>query len=547
MLDTIVAQISACQTAKEARPIIKAAILELTDLKSNDPFAFRLLINEISGSFVGKGKGSLVEDINNFVKVEINRRTKLIWEQAVKDTGKLDLVTNEKGVHVATQANMVKLLENNKHFQFVYDTLSDRALFKFADQPIWRDSLEKHKFEVRYLNGDEPVTYYHIESVLVELKLYLGQFFPAEREWRELKDAIDTVALRNVIDIYQNWKSKLPDYDSEEHMDFFYRYFGVQDKQWAKTAARVLMLSMMARCDVPGYDCRCVVIIEGPQNSGKSRFVKLLAFHPVFAGKYVFHNKNEGYETARQLLGNVITEIPDGGNMSNRDQDGVKALLSDTEDVNRRMRANEVESNKRRGPFVMTTNNYQNYLKDYTGNTRFVPVLAEAEKINFEALELELPQIFAQAKHMWECFLIDPKKNLGPRLSLEEEQIQTVMLKSRELKPIQFNWVTEYLKNDANRELVIADGGIHNNMEHLIATVSAMVAASNGGDFSSPGGGVLLNDPKHIKGFHIALAMHGFKYKNFYDADKYKRTGNGQIKKWVFLGDLNDYVRGLEE
>ena len=60
-----------------------------------------------------------------------------------------------------------------------------------------------------------------------------------------------------------------------------------------------------------------------------------------------------------------------------------------------------VENVKRSWVPIITTNYSEPYLNDQTGNSRYMPVHCDTDKIDIEAIEAEMPMLLAEAFAMW--------------------------------------------------------------------------------------------------------------------------------------------------
>lgn len=431
------------QDINEARKWIPRIIVALADLKCAPGGAgtFKSLVKRISDTWKGKGSGAFREEIEDLVSYEETKRRNERLHQATDDAPNLN--TNKNGIALASLDNLVKVLLHNKYIHFRHDTFFDQSLFRFVGDALWHQGLPKSQFEMLYPNKD-PEMWYLVKGHLPEIKLYLNQFFPEERRWFELEDAIRIVAERNQINIYRNWFDYgLPDWDGIDRMDVLHRYAGIKNKEWSMVVAHSIFLGMTARCYEPGYDYRGVVILEGKQEIGKSWLCRILAFHSYCYTQFMFNKHLEGYEISRQLKGIAVVEMPDMGGISTKDQNFVKAFLTNTHDRNRKMHQDTVEHQDRIGIIIVTTNISGRYLTDTTGNSRFLTAFCDTNKIDVESIQKELPQLFAQSKYLWEI-------GIEPRLTENEKLLRDKMVKPREVISDYYYYMLEIIKLHRN-------------------------------------------------------------------------------------------------
>lgn len=444
--DATVAKAQTFDTIKDARDWVITIIKDLVDLKQSPGGSgiYKRLLQRIVEPFHKKGKTSFLKEIEGYVKSEEYNRQQDKFEEATNDKQRDQLDTSDNGAIIANQKNIVTVLSNNKFLEFQYSNFNDRKMFRFTNGPIWHEGLERDYLEIKYyrphrITGLLINRWYSVSGHISELKLYLHQFFPDERAWFELDAAIEVVTKRNQINIYQDWMDNgLPDWDSEEHMDFLYRHAGVKDREWAMIIARLIFGGLVARCYQPGYDFRPTIVLEGDENIGKSWLTKSIAFDERFTTPFEFTKNMNNYEAARMMQGMVIIELADKGGIDSRTPDQIKAFLTMTHDVNRRMRSDDVEHIKRIGIIIITCNESDAYLRSGNEDTRYYTVRCNG-KIDVEAIIKELPQIYAQAKHMWDI-------GVSPRPTDHEMELQQKYIKSRQIKPTYYFYVLDKLR-----------------------------------------------------------------------------------------------------
>lgn len=422
---------------------ITEIITEFADVFERARQEFRVILEQFVEYFRGGKKTLLKERIKLLVGIETEKR----WKEKTKDDFKADLnlEKNDKGQIIATVNNLASLITACNNLKLHWDGFSNQFYFVSHNQQNlpWPHN-EMDWFDVHYMiEKDVDTIRYHqamSKYQLAELKSYLNKFIKTEINWISLKDAIISVGHRNATNIYQDFMDNgIPEWDQVDRFDFLHRFAGVKNKVHARIAAKLILLGIMARCYEPGFDFRGVVVLEGPQNSGKTRLCQLLAFHRQFYTPFQFHRNDGGYEDARQNSGMAIIEVAELGNMQKKDPNYIKAYFSMLVDINRPMHSDTVERKKRSGIFIITTNELRGYLVDDTGNTRFFPVYCDCEQIDVDGFEAELPMLFAQAKYLW-------MHSETPRLTLEEWKIQAETIKPREFRNDYFYCLLENLK-----------------------------------------------------------------------------------------------------
>ena len=176
----------------------------------------------------------------------------------------------------------------------------------------------------------------------------------------------------------------------------FIDYMGAEDSEYTRMVTKVALTAAVSRVMRPGIKYDTMLVLVGPQGCGKSSILKKL-------GKNWFSDTittMQGKEAYEQIQGFWLIEIGELAAMKRYEVETVKQFISKSEDSYRAAYGRHVETRKRQCVFFGTTNTYD-FLKDMTGNRRFLPVdvnPAYAKKDLWEELtEKEVDQIWAEA------------------------------------------------------------------------------------------------------------------------------------------------------
>lgn len=170
--------------------------------------------------------------------------------------------------------------------------------------------------------------------------------------------------------------------------------FGVtQDKYHAAVGANWLK-GLVKRAVEPGCKFDYVLVIEGKQGIKKS--MALAELSNPWHTEIVSTPDNKDFFLA--LVGNLVVEFAEGETLSRAEMKKLKAVITMTHDDIRLPYARMTARYPRRCVFAMTTNEDQ-YLKDNTGNRRWLPVRAVFEEANVPWLKENRNQLFAEAYH----------------------------------------------------------------------------------------------------------------------------------------------------
>ncbi len=174
-------------------------------------------------------------------------------------------------------------------------------------------------------------------------------------------------------------------------------YFGVKDSPYTREAIRKTLVGAVARVFNPGIKFDLVLTLVGEkQGTGKSTFISKLGgewFSDTFTTV-------QGKEAFEQIQGAWLIEIAELSGFRKAEIETVKHFISKREDQFRPAYGRTVENFKRQCVFIATTNRVD-FLRDPTGNRRFMPVLVRPEKAKYSTLtkriDSSINQIWAEA------------------------------------------------------------------------------------------------------------------------------------------------------
>jgi predicted P-loop ATPase len=147
---------------------------------------------------------------------------------------------------------------------------------------------------------------------------------------------------------------------------------GADDTEYVRRASRAWLIAAVRRARKPGCRFDQMLVLDGPQGTGKSRALQLLAVENAWFGDDL---PIEG--VARELIeataGKWIVEASELGRLGAETAAALKACLSRTYDEARLAYQREVTRSPRQFVIVGTTCAAE-YLSDATGNRRIVPI-----------------------------------------------------------------------------------------------------------------------------------------------------------------------------
>ena len=177
-------------------------------------------------------------------------------------------------------------------------------------------------------------------------------------------------------------------------------YFGAEDNVYTRAAIRVMLCAAVARVFDPGVKFDLVLVLTGAQGTYKSTFVKKL-------GKSWFSDTFttvQGKEAFEQVQGAWIIEIAELAGLKKAEVESIKHYVAKREDSFRPAYGRVVETFKRQCVFFGTTNN-KDFLRDTSGNRRFMPIDVVKENVKknvaIDFTPEEVDQVWAEAVQLY--------------------------------------------------------------------------------------------------------------------------------------------------
>lgn len=171
------------------------------------------------------------------------------------------------------------------------------------------------------------------------------------------------------------------------------RFLGVRASAYSQAAGRYFLMNMVTRILDPGCIMRSVPVLEAAQERGKSTALHALA-QPWFSDSHFELASKDAFEV---IQGVWLYEISEMEQFNKAEATRVKQFISSREDNWRPPYERRAQRVPRQVCFGGTTNDRQ-YLKDWTGNTRFWPLRCEeVGPIRIDELAQARDGLFAEA------------------------------------------------------------------------------------------------------------------------------------------------------
>ncbi len=348
------------------------------------------------------------------------------------------LLKTDKGVVVTNEENVYRVLKNDPLLsqKFRYNTF-------------------KYEVETCFDTEWQPLQRYDI----VNVRLYLQRTYPflSKVAHASVEDTILRIANDHKVSPPVEWMDSLV-WDETPRLDaWLSEVYNVPKNVYHERVGANWLKGLVKRLVYPGCKFDYVLVLEGTQGIGKSTSLAMLAKEWYVETTFAPDNK----DFFMIFSGKAVVEFSEGETLSRTEAKHLKAVITMQMDKYRPPYERAPKEFPRQCVFAMTTNQDE-YLKDETGNRRWLPVACRGP-INLKWLEENREQLFAEAYHR--VITLKETTYEFPQESLAQEQEMRRIADPYE--EIVYDW---YFKKLGSRE-----------REEGITTRQAWLYAVNGG------------------------------------------------------------------
>lgn len=388
-------------------------ILALCELYDLDEREYKDFLERLQSE---TGIGKIIRDSLNrkIVKIVNETRIKKVKDEAEKiipGISALDLNRDKNGI-IESWENIERILDQLLKGLYGIDLYFSAELY-FLKRPHWLKEGESTS------EAPGPLGWIRMtDNDITQLMILLSNKYilPKIKGKTIVEDILVDLARRKyIVDYYQEIMNVLPKWDGVSRLDTWLfdwlkaEYTNDAQKNLISAMGRKFLIGMLARCYKPGCSMRTILILEGEQRIGKSRFIKEL-FSPFSAEHNGRRMDLTDSDTFSFLLGRVGVEIAEFGRlMKGNDASIIKDYLSRTEDRFRSKYGRKHENHPRRIVFCGSLNpdEGEGYLNDSTGESRFYPIKCghkfnNGEEIDVNGFSLIKNLLLAEAKLAFE-------------------------------------------------------------------------------------------------------------------------------------------------
>jgi putative DNA primase/helicase len=279
-------------------------------------------------------------------------------------------------------ANVVTILTQHSEWRgcLAYDTFAERIVTTRV--PPWHPAYAPPGLEAGDITD-------------VDLSRFVLWLSIAERlavNDRVVAQAIGVVAEKNPVHPVRDYLRSLV-WDRKPRLDEASSYFGVESTEYTRAVVPRWFMSAVARIMVPGAQCDCVLILEGPTGWRKtSAFRALVPIREWYADSGIVIGSKDSYQN---LHGVWIYGFDELDSLSRGELTATKNFITQTYDRFRPPFGKVARNFQRQNIFCGSTNK-DDYLNDPTGDRRYWPMTVR-QPTDTDAITRDRDQLWAEA------------------------------------------------------------------------------------------------------------------------------------------------------
>lgn len=316
-----------------------------------------------------------------------------------------ELETDAKGNYLSISPNLNLIFKNDSRLHKIFAFNAFDAKQYLMASPPWRN-----------IDQPEPIKNVDYSGVRNYIECLYGI-----TSMQKIEDSLNLEFQKNIFNPVLDYLKAL-NWDGQPRVDtLLIDYFGCEDTLYTREAIRKTLVGAVARIFDPGCKFDLMLTIVGGQGEGKSTFIKKLGREWYSDTFLTVHGK----EALEQIQGAWIIEIAELSGFRKADMEAVKHFISKQVDQFRPAYGRTSETYRRMCIFIGTTNKHD-FLRDPTGNRRFLPVVTNKDdatkSIWVDLNDFEVSQIWAEAVQLY--MLKEPlfMSNEAAELALAKQQ-----------------------------------------------------------------------------------------------------------------------------
>lgn len=339
------------------------------------------------------GSREKTKDRSDYRKIQINNAIKLCGNnhytptvQSIKSKEfikempeELKFIEDGNGKPIMNTENICRILKGHPEFagKLRYDTFKNTL-------EICRNNKWEETKDYESINLQTRI------SVLFPLFAKVGKLM--------VEDALNKV-------IHDNQICSAPDYmksltwDSTPRLGSWLSHaFGTTNDEYHQSIGSNYMKGLVNRAMNPGAKFDNVLVLEGPQGAKKSQALAALGNINEQINHLETTMSAGSKDFYLSFVGKLIVEFSEGETLTRSETKQLKGIITTCYDNYREPYARRSKDHPRWCVFAMTTNE-DTYLKDDTGNRRWLPVKVLLDECNIEWIKENREQLYAEAYH----------------------------------------------------------------------------------------------------------------------------------------------------
>lgn len=355
-------------------------------------------------------------------KAELETIWNSIGGRAVKKAATIEFMVDKNKNPIKNLENIRKILTEDEQFigRCVFD--------EFLQKHLYRDGKGGTYDE---LNDSNEITLTREISMKYE---GMEMVNPAM-----LRMALMEVSHEFSIDAAKDWIQSIK-WDGEKRLDtWLCKTYGVEENEYHTAVGSNWLKGMAKRIVEPGCKFDYVLVLEGKQGTKKSTSMGVLGGNWYVETTAAPDHK----DFFMALQGNLIIEFSEGETLSRGEIKQLKAVITTQHDKFRAPYERHVQTHPRRCVFAMTTNQSE-YLKDETGNRRWLPIACVGDA-DIEWLGENRDQLMAEALYRV-AELKETTYEFPDSVTAEQEKRQVVNPNTDRVREWYYNTIDENLR-----------------------------------------------------------------------------------------------------
>ena len=260
-----------------------------------------------------------------------------------------------------------------------------------------------------------------------QLRMYLRENYAEFQADKLITQAVISISQERIFNAVKNYFARLPKWDGTPRAEtLFIKYLRVEDTPYAREITLNWLTAAVARIYEPGCRYQTALVLQGAQGIGKSYIIELLG------GKWYLEltDSVDDSHASDAIKKGWIVELKEMAAMRKAEINAVKAFIERASEKRREPYAKIATETPRHCVFAITVNDSE-FLRDQTGNRRYMILKCNSEKLGYvDGLTVEeIKQVWAEVlvkyNEMFKNGFDEKKLSLSRETALKAEEVAT--------------------------------------------------------------------------------------------------------------------------